>query len=361
LRKRKVKKEQKKTMDGLEDNLTAFGESPKHLAYGTAGFRDRFDLPLDFVFARMGVLATLRTLSIGGKCVGAVITASHNLEPDNGIKLVDLSGGMLSRIWEPLAVSLANCKVSEFRALCSKIVENEGLDVSEAGKRGIVLVGRDTRPHSAKFRDCFQFGISLLGGVAADLGEVTTPMLHFSVRDMNSQSFSASDIAKFDASFWRGRYFRTIATGYVDLLRTQQERTDTPGTPGCSNSSIVLDTSFGVGSIAVDEFMQVYKELQQQQNALNSGASGASGANGDSSGASAAWPELLVDVRNRARAGMVNEGCGAEHAQKLQLPPVGVDANRDCGKLLCSFDGDADRIVFHAFLPNTNTGSRGGK
>lgn len=31
----------------------------KYLSYGTAGFRDRFDLPLDSIFVRMGVLVRL--------------------------------------------------------------------------------------------------------------------------------------------------------------------------------------------------------------------------------------------------------------------------------------------------------------
>ena len=53
--------------------------------------------------------------------------------------------------------------------------------------------------------------------------------------------------------------------------------------------------------------------------------------------------------RNRDGSGLVNEGCGAEFVQKGQLPPCGVDAVIDQGRLLVSFDGDADRIVFHKF------------
>lgn len=46
----------------------------------------------------------------------------------------------------------------------------------------------------------------------------------------------------------------------------------------------------------------------------------------------------------------MNEGCGAEHVQKLQQPPAGVDPSADSDRLLCSFDGDGDRLVFHAFV-----------
>jgi phosphoacetylglucosamine mutase len=58
---------------------------------------------------------------------------------------------------------------------------------------------------------------------------------------------------------------------------------------------------------------------------------------------------VTLDLRNLARAGPVNEGCGAELVQKGQVPPCGVSNETDQDKMLCSFDGDADRIVFHVF------------
>lgn len=39
-----------------------------------------------------------------------MITASHNPEPDNGVKLVDPHGEMLEQSWESLATRLANVK-----------------------------------------------------------------------------------------------------------------------------------------------------------------------------------------------------------------------------------------------------------
>jgi phosphoacetylglucosamine mutase len=40
--------------------------------------------------------------------VGAMITASHNPEEDNGLKLVDPSGEMLASEWEEVAEKIAN-------------------------------------------------------------------------------------------------------------------------------------------------------------------------------------------------------------------------------------------------------------
>ena len=65
-------------------------------------------------------------------------------------------------------------------------------------------------------------------------------------------------------------------------------------------------------------------------------------------------PLLALDVRNHsdgASPGALNAGCGAEFVQKGRAPPCGVDAAADAGARLCSFDGDADRIVFHYFVP----------
>ena len=40
--------------------------------------------------------------------IGVMITASHNPEPDNGVKLVDPKGEMLDQSWEKWATKFAN-------------------------------------------------------------------------------------------------------------------------------------------------------------------------------------------------------------------------------------------------------------
>ncbi|CAH2235758.1 jg7616 [Pararge aegeria aegeria] len=64
---------------------------------------------LEHVVYRMGLLAVLRSRCKNGRTIGLMITASHNLEPDNGVKLIDPDGEMLEQSWEEVATRLANC------------------------------------------------------------------------------------------------------------------------------------------------------------------------------------------------------------------------------------------------------------
>jgi phosphoacetylglucosamine mutase len=311
-------------MERATELLGKFGEPKKQLAYGTAGFRERHDLPLEYVFFRMGLLAVLRKCSLKGSCIGAVITASHNHEVDNGIKLVDWDGGMLSQQWEPFAVQLTNCPIADFRAQFETIVRECGIDVAPFAQTGVILIGRDTRPHSLGFHQCMEQGVRLLGATCADLGEVTTPILHFVVRDMNFTGSGSPSSSPFSANYWLDRYNQTMTNGYCALLRTAPTST-------LPEARIIVDASFGVGSISLTNFLTYFNAQR-------------------TSGSAGTMPGLIIDIRNPARTGSVNEHCGAEHAQKLQLPPAGVSAETDADQLMCSFDGDGDRIVFHAFL-----------
>lgn len=70
----------------------------RELLYGTAGFREEASL-LPSTCHRMGILAVLRSKS-EGKITGLMVTASHNVGSDNGIKLIDPRGEMLKQSWE---------------------------------------------------------------------------------------------------------------------------------------------------------------------------------------------------------------------------------------------------------------------
>ena len=74
-------------------------ENPPQLAYGTAGFRcDATKLVI--AMERVGMLAALRSRDRDGLKIGVMVTASHNPHRDNGVKIVDPTGAMLSQARE---------------------------------------------------------------------------------------------------------------------------------------------------------------------------------------------------------------------------------------------------------------------
>lgn len=317
-----------KHLESISTAFQCYPSPPKSLAYGTAGFRDKANLPLHSVFIRMGILAAIRSVSKDSKPVGIMITASHNPECDNGIKLVDFDGGMLSQEWEPYAEELANAKdVDELMGAINKIILTENITESAFDTPAIVLFGRDTRPHSEELSDCARVGIEACGGFAFDMGEVSTPQLHFYVQQLSTKSYD--QCRNLNISEVHQEYHATLATGFRLLQRTNPFDSTVVSS---DEMSIIIDASCGIGSEAVRGTLEAIN--------MSSQFSGA--------------PALLADVRNVARSGPVNEGCGAELVQKGQRPPAGVDKDRDMDKLMCSFDGDADRIVFHAFLSLSN-------
>lgn len=90
----------------MEKSHLFFGCLGVKFAYGTAGFRADATILSSTVF-RMGILAALRSVSTAS-VVGLMITASHNQVSDNGVKIADRSGGMMTQDWEPFANDIAN-------------------------------------------------------------------------------------------------------------------------------------------------------------------------------------------------------------------------------------------------------------
>ena len=233
-----------------------------------------------------------------------------------------------------------------------------------------IFIGRDTRPHSLHLSELVLKGAEGMGANVIDLGEVTTPQLHFAVQSANHElsklieqrgdaidKFSREAFTVFkniDIRKTIDKYHECLAEGFIDYISTLE----ISNVPNLQMSKLILDASYGVGSISSENFMKVLKgklddilvlekEFSYGGGLINVNKNGLVLDSAKRVAEAISGLELLL--RNKAFEGPVNTDCGAELVQKQQTPPCGIDPLKDVDHLMCSFDGDADRIVFHSF------------
>ncbi|XP_012724274.2 phosphoacetylglucosamine mutase [Fundulus heteroclitus] len=265
------------------------------LQYGTAGFRTSAN-QLDHIMFRMGLLATLRSKKTKAT-IGVMVTASHNPEEDNGVKLVDPMGEMLTSSWEGYATQLANTEQEELLTTLKDIVEKEAIDMSQEAN---VFVGKDTRSSSASLSQAVLDGVKALGGHSKDYGLVTTPQLHYMVCCQNTQG-------KYGEATLEG-YYSKLSQAFSLLAKNASNRTD-------DQKHLSVDGANGIGAIKVREMESHLKK------------------------------DLQLSIFNDGSRGKLNHQCGADFVKVQQKLPTGIKINP--GDRCCSFDGDADRIVYY--------------
>eukprot|EP00096_Caligus_rogercresseyi_P005952 TRINITY_DN2204_c0_g1_i1.p1 TRINITY_DN2204_c0_g1~~TRINITY_DN2204_c0_g1_i1.p1 ORF type:complete len:535 (+),score=91.95 TRINITY_DN2204_c0_g1_i1:2164-3768(+) len=269
-----------------------------HIGYGTAGFRTKAEL-LDHVMFRMGVLAVLRSKVKSGQTIGVMITASHNLEEDNGVKLVDPDGAMLEQSWEGLATRLANASDDELKEVLDSIIKEQGIETSV---KGSVFVGYDTRASSVPLSEAVVDGIQCdeLSSLR-NFGVLTTPQLHFFVVCKNTSG------AYGDPS--EEGYFKKLSTAFVALDKESPSKSN-------YTRSILIDGANGVGAHKVKLLSNSIPSSNLKMGLYNDGSSG----------------------------GQLNLGCGADFVKVGQKAPRGMEDI--VGDRCVSIDGDADRVVY---------------
>ena len=270
--------------------------------YGTAGFRYNASL-LDSVMVRVGILAALRSAQTQQQ-VGIMVTASHNDESYNGVKLADPNGGMMGPDGEALAVELANASIDQVERIIAQNITTADM---------IVHVGRDTRSHSPHLTQLAVRAAQAMGATVVSHGIVTTPMLHHAVLHSNPQHLPLLIPPRPQG------YYELLAQSYHALLMTA---TGSPSTT--PEEPLVVDCACGVGYAPVQRLNDMLQQFAPQGRRLV--------------------------ARNAPGDGPLNEKCGSEHVQKEVCPPTWYTGNEQ-PRYAASIDGDADRIVFFTESP----------
>lgn len=269
-------------------------KSEKLIQYGTSGFRTKAE-ELAHVMYRMGVLAAFRSMQKNA-VIGVMITASHNDEPDNGVKLVDPHGEMLEASWEGIATKLANVKNEELKSTMCDILEENKI---ELGKNAMVYVGRDTRPSSPYLAQAVIDGVESVQGCVTDFGILSTPQLHFFVTCQNTNNKAYGEPNE-------EGYFKKLASAFKALRGESADN-------GQYQHSLTLDGANGVGALKM-KILQEYLGNSLEVSIFSSGD------------------------------GKLNYQCGADYVKVLQKPPHSMQL--EVGQRAASLDGDADRLVY---------------
>lgn len=266
--------------------------------YGTAGFRFN-SRKLNYVVFTVGILSSLRSKFLDGKTIGVMLTASHNQWEDNGVKIIDPSGSVMSMEWEENATMLATSKKEDLLNNIFRIIKTYKINMKTVGR---VIFGRDTRVSGVELSECLSEGIRLFKVCEyQDYGMVTTPQLHYITKLINKKKCMEIDEKK---------YFEQISESFEAICQELGE---------FEEIKIVVDGSNGVGSYVLKNLLTYCPKIVTLMEIVN---------------------DSIHDFR------LLNYDCGADYVKTNKKFPKNTNGFGS-QYLHASFDGDADRLVFY--------------
>ncbi|RKF61095.1 Phosphoacetylglucosamine mutase [Erysiphe neolycopersici] len=268
--------------------------------YGTAGFRMNAAL-LDSVVFRVGLLAALRSRKLGGQAIGIMITASHNPSEDNGIKLVDPRGEMLERSWEVYATELANTKDEDVAKVYLNL--REKLKINPTA-RARVVYARDTRMSGIRLAKILVDGLQAAEAEYTDYKLLTTPQLHYITRCINMEGTEQS----YGEPSEKG-YYQKLSEAFARAIKDKKIK-----------GAVTVDCANGIGG---PKLAEMKKYLQNLTDKL----------------------EIRITNDDVIKPENLNFECGADFVKSRQRAPKypRIEDKERC----CSFDGDADRLIYY--------------
>ncbi|KAJ3815991.1 phosphoacetylglucosamine mutase [Lentinula aff. lateritia] len=286
----------------LIQSLSDLHPKPSHIhfQYGTAGFRT-LGSTLDSVLFRVGIIAALRSKKLDGRTIGVMVTASHNPEPDNGVKLVDPRGDMLEAAWEGHATTISNASSSsDLIEALESLVQTAKIDLSKPAN---VVYARDTRPSGPGLVSALEDGFKAMSATSRNAGVATTPILHYLVKCINTKGtkYSYGDDSE-------EGYYRKLSTSYKKLVAGKAVQ-----------PPLIVDCANGVGALAAEQLNEYLGDTLQ----------------------------LVLENTSVTTPGALNNACGADYVKVSQKLPPSLSSVLKPGQRACSLDGDADRLIYY--------------